>query len=372
MKLVIGEVTSNIDGSESGEFQARFENMFDGEPQWVTYTSPYFKINGGGLVAIPECKDQILAAYNEDVRPGQARFYYHSTIIKNKPRTGTSDPENFEALRSGDLKAKIYNGSSQPVTQTFTNSAGAGMYIQRDFSKSKISNNVTIKSENDNEINVGAIGVHIRNNEGDSIVLNGSEPNDQYAARSFGIETFASQEYKCTNSDIKMKIVDGGDINLENDSTGLFSISGKWFGNIRLKSRFRNIDLAALGPGSHVNIYTLGATIQVDSLGNVKIQTAGSIDFNAGQNINMTAGGFVNIAGGIGSRFGTVEGITELNGPTTLINGVPHEHSLQEAGTAGSKAPAAGASIPNPGIATTPAIPPFMVPNDYLDPGGSV
>ena len=363
MKLVIGEVTSNIDGSESGEFQARFENMFDGEPQWVTYTSPYFKINGGGLVAIPEYKDQILAVYNEDILPGQARFYYHSTIVKNKPRTGTSDPENFEALRSSDVKAKIYNASSQPVTQTFTNSAGAGMYIQRDFSKSKISNNVTVKSENDNEINVGSIGIQLRNNEGDSIVLNGSESNDYYAGRSFGIETFASQEYKCTSSDIKMKVVDGGDINILNDSTGAYGIDGKWYGNVRLKSRYRNIDLAALGDESYVNIFTQGATIQVDSQGTVKIFGQGSIQLESPQDISLNAGGNVDIYGGDGVQIGS-GGVINSAG-TVQINSVPIEYIPQSA----SKDDVAVQATPTPGA---PPAGTQFVPNDYNDPTGSV
>ena len=56
----------------------------------------------------------------------------------------------------------------------------------------------------------------------------------------------------------------------ENNSFGDMSM-GKWYGNVRLKSRYRNIDLAAVGDESYVNIFTQGATIQVDATGNITL-----------------------------------------------------------------------------------------------------
>lgn len=367
MKSYVGKVVSNVDENGNGQIIATFPKLFDNKPQIVTYTSPFLKANGGGMVAVPEPGDEIIAMFNDNPTPEERSLYYQTSIGKDTQLNGNKEVnENFESLRSNDSKAKIYGGENKPVTQTFVNNAGAGLYIQREFAESKISNNVTLKSETDNEINVGTVGIQLRNNEGDSIVLNGSEPNDQYAARSFGIETFASQEYKCTNSDIKMKVVDGGDINIENNSTGLFSISGKWFGNIRLKSRFRNIDLAALGDGSYVNIITKGAKIQVDSTGAVKIETIGSIDFNAAQDINMTAGGSVNIVGNAGAQIGSTEGAAQVNAPTVFINNQAFSFNAGPPGSDFTN------SIPVVGAPATPAVPPVITPNDYNDPIGSV
>jgi hypothetical protein len=355
MEFYVGQVQSNVDESKSGELLVSFPKKFDNQPQPVTYTSPFCKANAGGFVAIPDKGDQIIALYNDNPAQGESPFYYISTVIRDSIEANGELNPDYKALRSNDPKADIYGSADKPTTQTFTNTAGAGIYIQREFTASRISNNVTLKAESGEEVNVGSIGIQITNSEGDSVVLNGSEPNDAYAARSLMVNTRGPQEYKCTSSDINMRIIDGGDINIENNSTGLMSL-GRWFGNIRLKSRFRNIDLAALGPTSHVNIYTLGATIQVDATGNVKVLTAGSIDFNAALDINMIAGGNVNIAGGIGARFGTVTGVTELNGPTTLINGIAHVTN----------------STPITPVPAAPAPPPVITPNDYLDPGGSV
>jgi|5_EtaG_2_1085323.scaffolds.fasta_scaffold01661_4 hypothetical protein len=367
MKFVVGTVTSNADASRSGLLEVRFPKIFDGNPQKVTYTSPYCKINSGGFIAIPEKDDQILALYNEDLIPGESLFYYHSTILRDREFVGDEKPNpNFKPLRSSDPKAQIYNKDNKPATQTFTNPVGAGLYIQRDFSDSSISNNVTLKAESGDEINLGPLGFQVRNPQGDSIILTGSNPNDGYAAQSFSVETESNQEYKCTSSDITMKIIDGGDINIINDSTGnvgLQGIGGPWSGNIRLKSKYRNIDLAALGEGSHVNIITQGATIQVDSLGKVTISSGGDIQLQSAENVNINATKRVNIFGGEGVQVGST-GTVELNAsPFVSVNG----NAVEFLPTSPSKDDIAKF------ISATPGFPvglPTIVPNDYYDPVG--
>ena len=366
MKYVVGVVETNTDRSRSGEIYVRFPKVLDGKPQWVTYTSPFYQVNGGGIVAIPQVGDQILALYNEDLIPGESLLYYHSTIVKNKAQAGDEERKpNFEALRSSDPKAQYYNNKAQPVTQTFTNAVGAGLYIHRDFSKNKISNNVTLKAETGDEINVGPLGFQVRNPQGDSIVLTGSKSNDSYTARSLAIETQSMQEYKCTSSDIKIKVVDGGDINILNDSTGSFGLNGvggKWSGNIRLKSKERNIDLAALGDESHVNIITQGATIQVDSQGTVKISSVSNIQFESAQSINLNATQGVNIFGGNGVQIGS-NGSVNANGSVVNLNGTPVTFlpkSASKNDRAQPVSPATGS--PPAGVQ--------LVPNDYFDPTG--
>ena len=321
MRAIVGTVKSNEDVTTNGTLSVQFTDLFDGREQNVTYTSPYFRVNGGGFVAIPEVEDQILVFWNEELAPGEKLFYYISTIITSKVFSGDDKPNpDFKPLRSNDSKATIYNESSKPVTQTFTNPVGAGLYIQRDFQENGISNNVTLKAESGDEVNLGPLGFQVRNAQGDSIVLTGSNPNDSYAAQSLAIETLSNQEYKCTSADIKMKVVDGGDINIENDSTGLFSISGKWFGNVRLKSAYRNVDLAALGPTSNVNIITNtakikvnGATGQIEIFGNtdVSVNSAGSLSLNAGANVTVNSGGDLSL---------NALGATRVNGSTISLN----------------------------------------------------
>jgi hypothetical protein len=367
LRHIVGEVIENSSEDRNGIFEARFPHYADNRPVEVIHTSPFYQPNAGGLVAIPEAGTQIICLANESPYPNENVIYYLASIpsIDGGSRVDEQNP-NYENIRSNDPKAKIYGeDSKRPVTQTLTNTAGAGLYIHREFAQTKISNNVTMKSETDNEVNVGSVGVQIRNNEGDSIVLNGSEPNDQYSARSLAIETMASQEYKCTNSDIKMKVVDGGDINIVNDSTGAYSIDGKWYGNVRLKSRFRNIDLAALGSESYVNIFTQGATIQVDSQGTVKIFGQGSIQLESPQDISLNAGSNVNIYGGAGVQVGS-GGTVSINGTSITHNSIPLQYS---AGAPGSDYTNSTPVLPAAG---SPPAGTQFVPNDYNDPTGAV
>ncbi len=273
MNIIVGRVVDTRDNINSGEFMAEFP-VLENRTVAVTYTSPYYKANSGGLIALPEEGTEILALHNENPNDGESTFYFHSCVVKDKRgSSGEEEKKEFEPVRDNDSKAKVYGSRDKPVTQTFTNTAGAGLFIHRDFSPSKISNNVTIKAETGAEVNVGALGVQIKNEEGDSFVLNG-EANEFFAARSMSIETQGPQEYKCTNSDINMRVVEGGDINIENNSTGVASFGDKWSGNIRLKSRNKNVELVGLGDESVVNIITNKAKIQVDNnTGNISIYT---------------------------------------------------------------------------------------------------
>ena len=390
MEILVGIVKSNEDNTKSGKLRVEFPSL-NNRVEVVTFTSPYYRMNSGGMVAIPENGTQVLVFHNKKPGPGESSFYFHSCVVSDMPReTNAGINKDYVTLRDNDNKAKIYADnppfSAKPVTQMFTNTAGAGLYIQRDFATPTMSNNVTLKSEMDAEVNVGALGVQIRNEEGDSINLAGSNGGDFYADRSLNISTKGPQEYKCTNSDINMRVIDGGDINIENNSTGVMSFGAApgmpqptnpfpgifpWSGNIRLKSRYRNIDLAALGEFSDINIVTNLAKIKLN-------QTTGSIDIftnGPGGNIKMT------------SMLGNIE----LNAPVgqVLINGGTGVSIGATLGTVGINATAQvamnAASITNNGVAVTiplyssflPAVPtPGIIPpliaalpgaNDYND-----
>jgi hypothetical protein len=380
MKLLVGLVVENaavdLDGNGTvadGYFYAKFGDRYeDNRSVPVLYTSPYYKGNAGGMVAIPEVGTQIIAALNEDPEPGEANLYFIA-CTPNIPQASKEEEvnENYEAIRSNDSKYPIYGETYKPITQCLTNTDGAGLLISKEHTNDKINNSVVLKCTKGAEVSVGPLGVHIKNSDGDSIVLNDNtntadQSGGPYAARSAIVETRGPQMYKCVASDINMKIVDGGDINIENNSTGLFSLP-PWFGNIRLKSRFRDITLAALGPTSKIHIVTNGTQVIVDSLGGVKIVTAGSIDFAAAQDINMTAGGSVNIVGNLGAQVGSIGGAAQLNAPTVFIN---NQAFAFNAGPPGSDFTN---NIPVVGSPATPPVPPIITPNDYGDPvGGAV
>ena len=351
MEILVGIVKSNGDNLKRGGLEVKIPALKN-RVVFVTYTTPYYRMNSGGMVAIPEDGSQVLVLHNKKPRYGESSFYFHSCIVTATPRdTNEGINEDYTPLKDNDVKAKIYSNpapefddkgndvtpSPKPVTQTFTNTAGAGLYIHRDFSTPTLSNNVTIKTEKGCEVNVGPIGAQIRNEEGDFINLAGAKGGDEFASRALNIETRGPQEYKCTSSDINMKIVDGGDINIENNSTGFGgfgktfvapspgnptptdTIPGKyqWSGNIRLKSRYRNIDLAALGDLSNINIVTNKAKIKLDGItGQVTIYTPNDIQLNSGANISLKAEGDISLDAG--GAFKVIAGSTvEIDGKSS-------------------------------------------------------
>jgi hypothetical protein len=367
MKHLIGNVKSNLNIGQNGTFKVTFPDHLDGREVDVVYTSPYCRANAGGLIAIPEEGTQVICLYNEDPYTGKKTYYYQTSVIE-QPQGASSDDINPDTrgILSTDSKAKIFGDKGKPVTQTFTNSAGAGVLINREYAPDKVKNNVTLKAESGNEVNVGTEGVYLRNNEGDSIVLTGGEPNDSYAAKSLNVKTQLSQEYKCESSDITMKIVDGGDLNIKNTSTGskgMVEGSAKWTGNVRLVSENRNIDLVAQGTESYVNILTQGATIQVDSQGTVKIFGQGSIQLESPQDISLNAGSNVNIYGGAGVQVGS-GGTVSVNGTSITHNSIPLQYS---AGAPGSDYTNSTPVLPAAG---SPPAGTQFVPNDYNDPTG--
>lgn len=379
MDLMVGKVCENSALDEQtntiteGYYWAKFGDKFeDNREVPVLYTSPYYKGNAGGMIAIPEVGSLVIAALNKNPEEGEARIYHIACTIPVPQAVKEEDfNDKYEVLRSNDSKYPIYGETYKPITQCLTNTDGAGLLISKEHTNDKINNSVVLKCTKGAEVSVGPLGVHIKNSDGDSIVLNdNTDTADQsggpYAARSAIVETRGPQMYKCVASDINMKIVDGGDINIENNSTGLFSLP-PWFGNIRLKSRFKDITLAALGPTSKIHIVTNGTQVIVDSLGGVKIVTAGNLDFAAAQDINMTAGGSVNITGNLGAQIGSIGGAASVNAPTVFVN---NQALAFNAGPPGSDFTN---SIPIVGQPATPAAPPIIVPNDYGDPvGGAV
>lgn len=390
MNVLVGIVESFNDATETGKMIVSFPSL-DNRVETVTYTSPYYRMNSGGMVAIPEIGTEILALHNTNPNDGESLFYFLSCVISEKYRGGSDEflqnpspgkqsrariNPNFTPFNNNDTKAKIYAKDGTPVTQAFTNTAGAGLYIHRDFEKVPIANDVTLKSEGGNEVNVGSLGIQISNEEGDSVVLTGATKNDMYAKRGLYIETTGPQEYKCVNSDINMRILEGGDVNIENNSAGLRSL-GKWFGNIRLKSRFRNIDLVGGSPTSNVNIITPGANIQVDGLGNIKILSTGELNFNTFGSMNFTSNtgdinltsvlGKINLFGGIGINTQSISymknGIPEAFIPVAQYGLVDNEF-LHDTPTPDALAAIAAAVIA--------ASPPSITANDYGDPVGAI
>lgn len=387
MQTYVGIVKDNTNVYKDGSFWAIIPALDKNKAKLITYTSPYYRVNSGGMIAIPEKETQILVLHNENPQENESEFYFQSCIVKKKVTDGAKLNPNFKPIAENDPKATTYGTDAKPTTQSFTNMAGAGLYIQRDFSREKIQNNVIVKAESGEEVNVGPLGVQIRNNEGDSIVLNGTDPNDGYAARSLSVTTKTSQQYVSLNSDINMRVNDGGDINIENNSTGVMSISPQ-HGNVRLKSRYKDITLTAGHLGNpktgNIHIVTPQGKIRIDgqtgvielfSLNNIKLN-APNIDINAANTLSLNAGVAVNIGADVSATFNggnltqvNSQNILQLNGSTQFVNGQLLTTINPTGGDICGVAPAGARPVPLSAdhyLGLSSAITPPL-PNDYGD-----
>lgn len=391
MEIYTAIVKDNTNDEQDGSFYAIVPALSKTKLEKITYTSPYYRSNTGGMIAIPEDETQILVLHNESPKDNESEWYFHSCIVQTKVSDGEKLNPNYTTIKENDPKATTYGNNNKPATQYFTNMAGAGMYIQRDKARSYLRNNVIIKSESGEEVNLGPLGVQIRNNEGDSIVLNGTDPNDGYAARSLSVTTKTSQQYVCLNSDINIRVKDGGDINIENNSTGIMSITPQ-HGNIRLKSRYKDITLTAGHFGNpktgNIHIVTPQGKIRIDgqtgviemwSANEIKM-SAPNININAGQRIALNAGVAVDIGastsatlnGGLLTQINSVANI-QTNAPKISYNGPPIvSNTLKVINTTGadvSVMPVGGPPVPltasQIGSLSSVVVPPL--PNDYLD-----
>ena len=141
MEFYIGTVVDNKDPDKAGDLQVEFPNYNDKRPTPVAYTSPFYKVNAGGFVAVPDVGTQVLCLFNENPNPTESVFYYLTSVV-GQPSNSTKEDqnENFEALRSNDNNAPIYGKLGGPVSQTFTNTEGNGLYITTEYSGDTIPN----------------------------------------------------------------------------------------------------------------------------------------------------------------------------------------------------------------------------------------
>ena len=205
-----------------------------------------------------------------------------------------------------------------------------------------------------------------------------------------------------------MKIVDGGDINFENNSTGIMAFGTTppgmtpppvplpgvfpWSGNVRLKSRYRNIDLAALGDFSNINIVTKNAKIKISSAGDVEVHTTGlktpitGVPIPATGNIKLTSQqgnvelnalgptSMVRINGTLGVDIGSTVAMVNVNAPIAVNlnaavinrNGVPADVSIP-VGHGGGPTAIPLPPAPLPGV-VPPILPTIPAGSEIPDP----
>lgn len=286
----IGIVVSNSDiESQTGRMSVKvekFDTVID-----VVYVSPFYFLNGGGVLAIPEVGSKVIVLTDTNTDES----YYLGTIIDTP-----SNPEKGGMIGWKPIsEPNVYSERGIPQKVTFTNQVGSGLKISRRFYPKYIDCKVNLDSEKGKRISLSdspkSDCVLIRNEHGDGIVIT-SQENDVHADRSIEVKSKGLQQYVSFQSAMNLYVMEGKDINIENFSTGANSnttaaTKGR-FGNINLKSHNADINIVGKGSESNIFITTPKARVEIKADGSVLIDSQGDIRMQSLGNIELksTAG----------------------------------------------------------------------------------
>lgn len=331
----------------------------------VKYTSPNHQRYFYGLYAPPAVGSEILIAYEAET----SEYYYLSTIVDHGESLGQISKDSFGNPANLYSEYKYVDPSGNPTAMFFKNHKDAGLKIQNYYAPGEpISNQVTLKSSSKHQLIMsdgpGANCVILQNADGDNITIGGDitlpyKPSLPYICRGITLNSLNTQQCIVSKGSFEVKITDGREITLQNDSKGTNALyvpnpaevpagnPALRYGNINLRTSYRDINIYTDNPvpglDSNIFISTQTGVIQLNSGGDVKIfSLLGKITVQAGNGIDLHAiTGDVNIeakAGNVNIRSGlnsTVEAAGALNAyglattnlgagtPLNLNSGVP-------------------------------------------------
>lgn len=324
MTFHIAYVKHAIDITKSGRFQVICDNK-EIEAAGVIYTTPYYKpYSNGGFFAVPTANSKIIVSWN----PSLKEAYYISTVMEDgnallEPESA-GDSSNFRTTPIIKEPNKKYEGFANS-TLTFTNDEYNGLVIEDRNAKTilvnetRLQNNGKIVSLNSSP---QVDNVAILNDHGDGMKIYGlpesAEGQPPLPKRSIETRSLHDQKMVSDKGSIDLKVVDGKDITIENDSTGMNSVGGVLSGrtgNVNVFSKYKNIRLSAKGleaDGGQIILETLTSKIIVSNRGISLLTIGGGIEISVGGAITFL-GAPVPGVGGVG---GTGES-SQMNMPET-------------------------------------------------------
>ena len=348
LNTIKGKVTSNKGLSQKGRFKAIFKIIGE-DPVEVIYTSPMYRVNGGGLLALPTKGDIILAAHDPDT----TEVYYHSTIVDTQlPKTqgkGVGGPggdggdgrvPNFVEIPD----SKFFADDGSPVKVKYQNQVGAGLDIIRNFKPApgKPISSVNLISEAGKKVGLddspGVEAVVVQNQHGDGIIVKG-DADDLFPSRCIQVASKGHQSFIVAESSLDLTVVEGLDISIENRSTGAMAqtpseqywpngnLPCKRWGGIYLRSESGDISIAANADtgepeqDGRIFIVTPKARIQITETGAIQIDSdQDDIRIKSTSNINME-GANINIKATGSLKMESVSGTSILSGGNVDVDG---------------------------------------------------
>jgi len=300
MKLLRADVVSNTDIYQTGSFQVS-STSFSG-PKWCVYTSPFGGLHNpydgqkAGFFAIPSVGQSVLIAQTDD-EVGGDNYYLISVIHEMDNRKGgDSIKEVADAGPVPDDLYKLYPGSPQKV-------------ILRDAYANRLVLSHSYSKEQNKEANraelIGSKGkrlsldesplvnrVILENEYKDGFYLSSDESpiSPDMGKRHMILRTLGMMQH-LSEFGIEMIVSEGTEFTLANESTGINAANGLPFGNVNLRSKYKDINITTDGDSGKVMIRGLGdsSVIQLNSDGQIIIKAPSDSIYIEGNDISLKA-----------------------------------------------------------------------------------
>jgi len=325
------QVISTVDTQKTGNMSCLIYNIPGPTP--VTYVSPYGAgKTGGGMWAIPGELTQILVM---KVFGQKNTWFYVGSIMGSTIGDALSQdklafPEDPTALNAGTIKegktiAKNKKGTAvrrtlfrrrnRPMQTAIATPKGHKIILSDQYDKKNYNSYIKLQSSQGKKIilddSPDKNHIKIVNDHKDYVRLSTSYAPPEQQSRSFTVNTKGSHGYISREGTIKVKVIDGGNINIVNNATSSKrqksdGTDNATWGKINLRSRTNHIQLHCLdGAGAptagtpSIILSTDGtnSTITINSAGSINIKAAKGINFEAGESISMKAGGDIQLTG---------------------------------------------------------------------------
>ena len=301
MNIRLGEVKSNADFLGVGNLLVETET---GTEVWVKYTTPYLSGRSGGFLAIPEIGSRILIC-----KPDNSDDWFYMSSLPY-PSIAEALGEGFETSparnkETGLFDAQMYKARGVPQRVVISSGKGNKLVLSDEYAPDYGNLHTKLESANGKVLvlsdSPGVDSIILRNEEGDRVKISMSA-NGTSARRSIEIEALGPVNIISRESEVKLHVVDGKEINILNESTGAKRIgtNDPTPGNINITSVNADINVTTKSKNGVIRLESQGddSHIILESTGTVQIHGEKGVELTSGTgdiNINSLPDGVVQI-----------------------------------------------------------------------------
>lgn len=305
MKIYRGIVTSKTDSTRSGYISVvpyGFNRYDRSNEVTVVYTTPYAGNIYAGWIAIPEEGTEVLYCVADN---STDTYYYMASLPFSNVEMYKASPVYREGFQTGLVQSQNpaneneYKYDNLPQTYGFRSPLGNQLLLKDSRSENETTDDkgIVLKSARNHCLNLNDSSESNQitlstNGSPSQITLTPSESENTTVGPE-GIEVKATGNVitNSVNGSIKIRVDDGKNIQIYNNSTGsqmgpdkLLGRAG--LGNVQIYSKRGDIDIKSGGHGVFIDCYGTG-DVQIRSKNKIKLFSSAGIDMKTLGDINM-------------------------------------------------------------------------------------